>query len=133
MTMTLSKREKDIMTILWESEIPLKASDFSKINSSLNINTIQSVLTKLLKKDLVKVDKIDYSGTVLARCYIPAVTPEEFALKQLDENIQKFSSSKPISKLSSLISYFLDDIEDQDSVITELEKMLSERKTHKKE
>jgi len=43
----LSKREKEIMSILWTSEQPLKASEIVKLNPNLTMNTVQSVLTKL--------------------------------------------------------------------------------------
>lgn len=129
MVTLLSKREKDIMVILWKSPTPLKASEICKIDPSLTINTVQSVLTKLLQKELIKVEKIEYSGTVLARCFAPAITPDDYALKQLDESLNKLDPSSPVTKLSKLVSYFLDGIEeDQRSVINELEKILEKKK-----
>jgi Predicted transcriptional regulator len=124
----LSKREKDIMSILWTSEVPLKASDIVKSNSSLTMNTVQSVLTKLLKRGLINVEKIEYSGNVLARCFSPSITPDEYAIKQLDENLNKFGNSTRNTKLSKLISYFLDEADDQNAIIQELEALLKERK-----
>ena len=44
----LSRRELDIMNVLWEEGKPLKASDFPDRKPELSINTVQSVLKKLL-------------------------------------------------------------------------------------
>lgn len=63
MTTQLTKKELQLMTVLWNSSVALSANDISNINPDLNKNTIQVVLKKLLDKDLIKVDNIGYSGT----------------------------------------------------------------------
>ena len=54
----MSKRELDIMNVLWESEDSLIASEIPGIKPEISLNTVQSVLRKLLKKKLVKITKI---------------------------------------------------------------------------
>ena len=51
----LTKRELDVMTILWESSKPLVASEITKMDESLNINTVQAVIRKLLDKKYIEV------------------------------------------------------------------------------
>ena len=60
----LTSREIDILNILWENEKPLIASEIADARSDLTINTVQAVLRKLLKYQLVEVADIVYSGTV---------------------------------------------------------------------
>ena len=66
----LTSREIDILNILWENEKPLIASEIADARSDLTINTVQAVLRKLLKYQLVEVADIVYSGTVLFISYV---------------------------------------------------------------
>ena len=74
----LTKRESDIMTILWTSNKPLVASEIVKANPSLSISTVQTVLKKLTAKNYVEMAGIVYSGTVLTRSYQPAISQEDY-------------------------------------------------------
>lgn len=62
----LTSREVDIMNILWASEKPLIASEIADSRPDLTVNTVQAVLRKLLKYQLIEVADIVYSGTVLS-------------------------------------------------------------------
>ena len=74
----LTKKQLEIMKILWNSPTPMIASDIEKNNPSLNINTIQACLRALMKAEYIKVADIVYSGTVLTRSYTPCVSKEEY-------------------------------------------------------
>ena len=81
----VSNKEFEVLSILWENETGLTAKQIHEINPDLVLSTVQSVLKKLVKKDLLKVDEIVYSGTVLTRSYIPTLNKENFILKQFEE------------------------------------------------
>ncbi len=93
----LTGREKDILTILWNAEEGMIASDIvKKADGELTINTVQAVLKKLLRRKLIKVDDIVYSGTVLCRRYVPAMCESEFETSMISSNIlglKRFSIS----------------------------------------
>ena len=74
----LTGREMDIMNILWNSQKPLIASEIAEYRSDLTINTVQAVIRKLLKYQLIEVADIVYSGTVLSRSYKPSISSEEY-------------------------------------------------------
>ena len=84
----LTGREKDILSILWNSEKGLIASEVVKERDDLTINTVQAVLKKLLRRNLIEVDQIVYSGTVLSRSYKPTLTEAEFETKMLCAGIR---------------------------------------------
>lgn len=93
---SLTGREKDILTILWNAGKAMIASEIVKEHEGLTINTVQAVLKKLLKRKLIKVDQVVYSGTVLSRSYIPTLTEEEFETSMISSNIfglKRFSIS----------------------------------------
>lgn len=123
--LSLTKRELDVMKILWESKKPLVASEITKIDESLNINTVQSVIRKLLSKDYIKVADIVYSGTVLSRSYSPTISKKELMIQQFVGQFKKNEDRIPIP---SLVTTLLKHEKNEKEVIEQLETVLKERK-----
>ena len=71
----LSDREEDVMSILWNTDKSLTATEIYHCNEDISKNTIQVVLRNLLKKE--------YIGTTLSRSYTYLITAEEYAADQL--------------------------------------------------
>ncbi|MBE5990633.1 putative transcriptional regulator [Lacrimispora xylanisolvens] len=122
--LSLTKRELDVMTILWESSRPLVASEITKIDETLNINTVQAVIRKLLDKKYIEVDDIVYSGTVLTRSYKPALSKNEMAVQRF---IGQFQENDKVS-IPNLVATLLKHEKNEQEVIEELELLLAERK-----
>ena len=122
--LSLTKRELDVMTILWESSRPLVASEITKIDETLNINTVQAVIRKLLDKKYIEVDDIVYSGTVLTRSYKPALSKKEMAVQRF---IGQFQENDKVS-IPNLVATLLKHEKNEQEVIEELELLLAERK-----
>ncbi len=85
---SLTGRERDILEILWQCEEGMIASDFPKIKEDLTINTVQAILKKLLKRELIEVKEIVYSGTVLCRRYVPAISEQDFSVEEISQGIR---------------------------------------------
>lgn len=115
----------DILNILWSAQKPLVASEITKSNDSLTINTVQAVLRNLLKKELIKVDKIVYSGTVLSRCYIPVISQDDFELQQVVNQIK--SVNKKIT-IPNIVATLLEEENNEETALKELEEWLNKRK-----
>lgn len=127
---SLTKRELDIMNILWDSEAPKTAAMIIKAQPELTMNTVQSVLRKLLKNNFIKVADIVYSGTVLSRSYAPTISREDYILNKMTTEYQ--SLNKKISK-TSIISAFLETEDDPEKIkqdITELKQLLNDYTKH---
>lgn len=94
MSKQLSKREFDVMKILWTSEKPLSATEIAGMNPKLSKNTIQAVLKTLLNSHFIEVADIVYSGTVLTRSYKAVVSMTEYMKDNflLDSSFQVISS-----------------------------------------
>ncbi len=122
----LSKRELDVMNVLWAEDEPMIASKIPEKRPGLSINTVQSVLKKLLQRGFVEVAQIVQSGTVLSRSYSPAITPEEYAIAYIKTEICPFS--RPISKAGVLNALF-DGEENDEELIKELEEFIQEKKS----
>lgn len=113
--LNLTKRERQIMNIFWNSDKPLSANDIAVQQQDLSKNTIQAVVRKLKNHDLLKVADIGYSGTVLTRLYSPKVTQEDFLAAELSDQ-----------SLLNLITNFIETNKDIDT-LNNLEKMITER------
>lgn len=127
----LTKRDIEILSILWNSNRSLTASEISEASPELSVNTVQAVLRKLLKNKLIKIENIVYSGTVLARSYIPLISAKDYALAKLAMDYQKFE--KQISKGAVLVT-LLDletDPQKNSKETQELERILEEYKKEK--
>ena len=114
---SLTKRDLDVLNILWESDDPKTAAQIVKAGPELTMNTVQAVLRKLLKNKLVEIAEIVYSGTVLTRSYKPIISQEDFLLHKMTSEYQ--SLRKKISKVS-ILSALLDTEEDTASIDPDL-------------
>lgn len=116
----LSKRQYEVMEILWEKDVPMLASEILEANKELNINTVQAVLRSLVKKKYIEITDIAYSGTVLARRYRPIVTKKEYIFSVCGD-------SQSIIGSSAVIANFVKKEKDM-KVLEELEKMIADAK-----
>lgn len=122
--LSLTKKEIDVMTILWESDTPLVASEITKKDESLNINTVQAVIRKLLNKKYIEVANIVYSGTVLTRSYRPTLSKNELTVQRFIGQLQE---NNKVS-IPNLVTTLLKHEKNEQEVIKELETLLEERK-----
>lgn len=116
----LTQSQLHIMKILWNEKKPMIASAFVQLDSSLNLNSVQSALRSLLKKNYIEVSDIVYSGKVLTRSYIPVVSSEDYASENINGVVKDL--------LSSNILFQYVESENDIEVIERLQKKLEERK-----
>lgn len=119
----LTPREMQIMNILWETDEPLLASQVAVI-SGLSINTVNAVVKKMLKNDLLEVADIIYSGTVLSRRYQPTVSRQEYATNVFVGQLGN-GSKLPTPQI---VARLLDREDNEEETLSELQEMINERK-----
>lgn len=124
----LTRREQDIMNILWMTSHSLTASEIAKSKEKLSINTVQATLKKLMAKELIKVDQVVYSGTVLCRSYIPCISLAEYEAERL---VYNFSQSEASISMSCFVASFLEHEKNNMNALADieaLENMLKKKK-----
>ena len=89
----LTPSQLNIMKTLCDKKEPMIASDFVQLDPSLNLNSVQSALRSLLKKNYIEVSDIVYSGKVLTRRYIPVVSSEDYASENINGVLKDLLSS----------------------------------------
>lgn len=116
----LTKKELEIMKILWNSNKALVASEIANHGEALNINTVHACLRTLLKKEAVRIAGIVYSGTVLTRSYSPVITKEDY----FDDIYNDILGGKK----NNMLMRSLIDSETDLSELETLEKLIAEKK-----
>ena len=122
----LTKREKEIMEVLWTSPKSLVASEIAQKGGGMSLNTVQAILRKLLKNGLIKVNEIVYSGTVLSRSYIPTISPETFEIQRL------LSEQKDITT-SRFVATLLEQEQEPEKLLNEINELETLLKAKRKE
>ncbi|WP_035400696.1 BlaI/MecI/CopY family transcriptional regulator [Faecalitalea cylindroides] len=113
----LSTREIQIMNILWSSDKPLSANQIAEVCDDMSVFSVQQVLQRLLKNEIIKVAEIGYSNTVLTRFYVSVLTQAEYVQFLLgDSNLN----------LYKITSFFIENNTDKNT-LQDLKKQIVER------
>ncbi len=115
--LNLTKRDMDVLNILWESDEPKTATMISKSGDGLTMN------------NLIEIADIVYSGTVLTRSYKSVICQEEFLLQKLVHQYK--SMSKKVSK-AAILAILLDSEEDPERLDKDLKEIKEFIKNYRK-
>lgn len=114
MKFQLTKREQQIMEILWNSDEPLSSNDILQKAENLSIHTIQQVLRKLNEDGYIKVDGVGFTKNSITRKYAPSVSQANFLKQFIGRNTEY-----------ELVASFIQENNDPD-VLDELERLIKE-------
>lgn len=129
----LTKRDMEILSILWDSSESMTASQIVASRNDLTMNTVQAILRKLLKRELIEVADIVYSGTVLSRSYKPSISQSDFIARQFrDEILNLQGKLTPSDFVLSLLNTESDPAKARKE-IEELEQILQDFRKHVEE
>ena len=115
----LTKRDLDIMEILWKHEEPIAASEIQKEIPELSKNSLLLILKRLLDKEYVYVANISQNKKALMREFSPSVTKEQY--------LSLFMDTKTFIQLSASFIKQCDDME----VIDRLQKEIDKKKQNR--
>ncbi|NVY96586.1 BlaI/MecI/CopY family transcriptional regulator [Lactobacillus sp. DCY120] len=113
-----TKRELQIMQVLWNNHEALSAKEIAATDSKLSQNTVQTVLRRLLSNDMIKTAGVGYSGTVLTRQYRPAISQEAY----LDSLVSRGS-------MLQLVAQFIG--KSSEAELTQIEDYIQEQRKNK--
>ena len=116
----LTQSQLIIMKTLWAENKAMIASDFVQLDSSLNLNSVQSSLRSLFKKNYIEVSGIVYSGKVLTRSYVLTISADEYAAENINGIVNNLLSS-------NILLHYVETENDIETII-QLQKKLEERK-----
>lgn len=108
----LTKRETQIMNVLWQSDQPLSAFDILTASPDLSRNTIQIVLKKLQTIGFIEVAGFGYHKNALTRTFRPIISQTEYMGETLSRStsleitksfIQSVDDCQTLDELEELI------------------------------
>ena len=82
----LTKRETQIMNVLWKSSKPMSAYDILMAAPELSRNTIQIVLKKLQATGFIEVAGVGYHKNALTRVFQPIISQSEYMEESLSDS-----------------------------------------------
>lgn len=119
MILLSSKKELEVMEVLWNADKPLAVSGIVEANPSLNRNTLNIVLKKLHDAGYIYLAEYAKTRTVTARAYRPALGREECLARELGD----FDENKlALSMVSNVLEHA--DKEEKEKFIRKLENMI---------
>lgn len=88
---TLTKKELEMMTVLWRSEIALTASEILKASTdrTWKDKSLHLMINSLLKKNLIVVDEFKKMEKVYARSFKPAISQTDYIWAHLTSGLEK--------------------------------------------
>ena len=88
----MNQRNLDVLNIMYQTEKPMTSMDIVNQKADLTQSTVMSVLRGMLKKELVEIADVVYSGNVLSRAYRPTPAAKAAILEYFTGLYGYFSS-----------------------------------------
>lgn len=131
---SLTNRDMDVLEILWNNEDPLTVTQIvANGDEGLTVNTVNAVVRKLLKLNLVEVADIVYNNTSLCRSFQPTPKARETILAFFTSEFDRFHSQISTSSLVAALLTTDKDKKRREADLEELEKYLEEYRRSIKE
>ena len=125
----LTKSELEIMTLLWQVDKPLTASEIIEhsTDKTWKDSYIHLLINSLLNKGMIRAEGFAKTTKNYARTFTTAVSKAEYAVRQITGK-QGLCTGTVISIVSALI----DRSESSEDLISALEKLIAEKKANLK-
>ena len=121
---TLTKSEKEIMGLLWNTDRPLTATEIVNLTPerTWKKSYIHLLINSLIEKQLIRSESLVRTGRNFGRAFVATMSEEEFLIHQITTG-PNFSPNSIPFLVSALLSA-TDNLE----LIQELENILQEKK-----
>ena len=83
--MRLSKKELEVMHVLWESKVPMTATDIVEASAHVEgrtwkLKSIYIILNALIEKEAIILSTMKPTQTNSAKAFAPTITKEEYVV-----------------------------------------------------
>lgn len=121
---TLTKSEKEIMGLLWNTNRPLTATEIVNLTPerTWKKSYIHLLINSLIEKNLIKSESLVRTGRNFGRAFVATMSEETFAVFQIT-NGKNFSPDSIPSIISALL-----DATDDPNLIDQVEDILRAKK-----
>ena len=125
----LTKKESEIMDIIWKENIPLTATEIQESGTDMSVYSVQQVLQRLLSMEFLKVTGIKQNKKAYARQFAANISESEYISSfinnketelQLATNCIKHNNDlETILQLEELIKQKREELEKEEQKIVE--------------
>lgn len=112
----LTKKERAVLEVFWDSNNPMCIRDILLANKSLNKNTVPVIVRQLIKKNLLEVAEIRKNEKALTQYFQSTIDKESF-----------FQSELSKKNLKNLMASFIDSSESAEELDI-LEELISRKR-----
>ena len=108
----LTKKEQEVMDVLWNNDEPMSPYDIGAVSKKLLDCTIRQVIQKLLKKGYIEISGVGYTKNSLTRKFSPTFTQADYLAKLSNDKsslqfvsnyIEKSNDLEALDRLEKLI------------------------------
>lgn len=126
---TLTKSEKEIMGLLWNTDRPLTATEIVQLTPerTWKKSYIHLLINSLIEKELIKSDTLVRTGRNFGRAFIATMSEEEFEILQITAGKNFSPDSIPV-----LISILLNTT-DNPEILQKVETVVKTRQEQMKQ
>lgn len=125
-TSKLSRRERQIMDILYRLGEASAKDVMENLEDSLNYSSVRTFLRKLEEKG-----HVNHRESGKKYVYTPVVGRDKASTSALSNLVKTFFSDSPVMAVNSLLDMSMDEISDEE--IAELEKLIQKKKNSLKD
>lgn len=121
---TLTKSEKEIMSLLWNTDRPLTAAEIVNLTPerTWKKSYIHLLINSLIEKEMIQSESLVRTGRNFGRAFIATMTQEQFMILQITQSKSFSQEMVPV-----LISALLDKVSDPD-IIQQTEQLIHDKK-----
>ena len=126
----LTDREYEVMDVLWNTEREMTINEISESsgNPKLTIPCIAQVVPRLLKKELIHVERFIPVNTKYARTFLPDITRQDYMEGELHRLFQKTGVKAVLRTL-----VHINNQEENDVLLNDLETFVQEYRELRKD
>ncbi len=113
-----TKKESQVMDILWCEGKPLTAREISDRISEMSVYSVQQVLSRLLEGNIIQVAGITHNRNAIARQYEPSMQEADYlaSIANSRETCRRFAASlEELNELEARIRTRIRELKDQSS------------------
>ena len=121
--MELTKNEFQFMTVIWDANAPLTASEVLKrsVDKTWKDASLHTIPNQLLEKGAIKEHGFVKDGKAISRTFVPAISCNQYYDKLFAGHVAK--------DIPDIFSSLMNRADVDDEVLSILERMIQERKT----
>lgn len=127
----LTKKEHEIMTIIWSNDRPMPISEIAAQTKTVAPNSMHPMINSLLAKNYIRIAGNVKMVKTNSRLYASAITVDEYVSSQIVDIYKTSRKQMDMAQLMACFVKYGSNKQRADEIVGELEKFVAEYKGSK--